>query len=87
MLGAPVLAAWPWLLPTAPAPAGGPLFVLPRGRLAVLGAVALIAFMAEGAMGDWSAIYIRMDLGASPATAAYSFAAFSLTMAPPFLRR
>ena len=32
-------------------------------------------------MGDWSAIYIRMDLGASPATAALGFAAFSLTMA------
>jgi fucose permease len=81
MLGAAVLAAWPALLPTMPAPAGGPLFVLPRGRLAVLGAVALVAFMAEGAMGDWSAIYIRMDLGASPATAAYGFAAFSLTRA------
>ncbi|HSA82981.1 MAG TPA: MFS transporter, partial [Geminicoccaceae bacterium] len=81
VLGASVLAAWPVLLPTAPAPAGGLLFVVPRGRLAVLGAVALIAFMAEGAMGDWSAIYIRMDLGASPATAAWGFAAFSLTMA------
>jgi fucose permease len=32
-------------------------------------------------MGDWSTIYIRMDLGASPATAAWGFAAFSLTMA------
>jgi fucose permease len=81
VLGAAVLAAWPALLPTAPAPAGGPLFVLPRGRLAVLGGVALAAFMAEGAMGDWSAIYLRMDLGTSPATAAYGFAAFSLSMA------
>jgi MFS family permease len=80
-LGVAVLVAWPALLPTTPAPAGGPLFVIPRGRLAVLGAVALVAFMAEGAMGDWSAIYIRMDLGASPATAAWGFAAFSLTMA------
>jgi fucose permease len=81
VLGAAVLAAWPALLPTAPAPAGGPLFVIPRGRLAALGAVALVAFMAEGAMGDWSAIYLRMDLGAAPATAAWGFAAFSLTMA------
>jgi MFS family permease len=64
-----------------PAPAGDPLFVVPRGRLAVLGAIALAAFMAEGAMGDWSAIYLRMDLGASPVTAAWGFAAFSLTMA------
>jgi fucose permease len=81
LLGVAVLAAWPALLPTAPAPAGGPLFVVPRGRLAVLGAIACVAFMAEGAMGDWSAIYIRMDLGAAPATAVYGFAAFSLTMA------
>jgi hypothetical protein len=34
VLGASVLAAWSLLLPTAPAPAGGPLFVVPRGRLA-----------------------------------------------------
>jgi len=81
VLGAAALAAWPALLPTAPAPAGGPLFVLPRGRLAVLGGVALAAFLAEGAVGDWSAIYLRMELGTSPATAACGFAAFSLTMA------
>jgi hypothetical protein len=36
--------------------------------------------MAEGAMGDRSAVYIRMDLGAA-STAANGFAAFSLTMA------
>ena len=70
VLGLAALAAWPALLPTAPAPAGGSLFVVPRGRLAALGAIALVASMAEGAMGDWSAIYIRMDLGAAPATAA-----------------
>jgi MFS family permease len=81
VLGIAVLAAWPMLLPTAPAPAGGPRFVIPRGRLAALGAIALVAFMAEGAMGDWSAIHIRMDLGGAPATAAWGFAAFSLTMA------
>lgn len=81
VLAVAALAAWPALLPTTPAPAGGPLFVVPRGRLAVLGAIPLVAFMAEGAMGDWSAIYIRMDLGAAPATAAWGFAAFSLTMA------
>jgi hypothetical protein len=81
VLGGAVVAAWHGLLPTTPAPVGGPLFVVPRGRLAVLGAIALVAFMAEGAMGDWPAIYIRIDLGAAPATAAWGFAAFSLTMA------
>jgi fucose permease len=81
VLAAAVLAAWRALLPTMPAAAGGPFFVLPRGRLAVLGAIALAAFMAEGAIGDWSALYLRMELGTSPATAAWGFAAFSLTMA------
>jgi hypothetical protein len=55
--------------------------VVPRGRLAVLGGIALAAFMADGAIGDWSAIYLRMELGTSPANAAYGFATFSLTMA------
>jgi MFS family permease len=47
VLGAAAFAAWPALLPTMPAPAGGPLFVVPRGRLAALGVVALVAFMAR----------------------------------------
>ena len=80
-LGTAVLAAWPALLPTAPALADEPLFVLPRGRLIWLGLVAVIGLMAEGAMGDWSAVYLRMDLGATAGTAALGFAAFSLAMA------
>ncbi len=55
--------------------------MLPRGRLVVLGVIAIIGLMAEGAMGDWSAVYIRMDLRATASTAAYGFAAFSLAMA------
>jgi fucose permease len=39
------------------------------------------AFLAEGAMADWSAVYLRDDLGASPALAGGGFAAFSLAMA------
>lgn len=68
-------------LPTAPAGDVGPLFVLPRGNFVVLGAIAFVALLAEGAMGDWSAVYIRMSLGAAASTAAYGFAAFSLAMA------
>ncbi len=81
ILGMAVLTAWPALLPTAPAASDGPLFALPRGRLIGLGAVAVIGLMAEGAMGDWSAVYLRMDLGATAGTAALGFAAFSLAMA------
>jgi MFS family permease len=61
--------------------AGGPLFALPRGHFVALGAIAFVALLAEGAMGDWSAVYIRMNLSAAASTAAYGFAAFSLAMA------
>jgi MFS family permease len=81
VLAIAALAAWPALLPTAPAAVDGPLFVLPRGRLIGLGAIAIIGLMAEGAMGDWSAVYLRRDLGATAGTAASGFAAFSLAMA------
>ncbi len=68
VLGVTVLAAWPARLPTAPAVADGPAFALPRGPLIGLGLVAVIGLMAAGAMGDWSAVYLRMDLGATAGT-------------------
>jgi fucose permease len=55
--------------------------VRPRGRLARLGALAFCGLVAEGAMGDWSAVYLHDGLGSSPAVAALRFAAFSLAMA------
>jgi predicted MFS family arabinose efflux permease len=85
VLGIGVLPALAVLLPTRPAAAGaragGPTFVLPRGRLILLGALALGGLLAEGAMGDWSAVYLRTALGADAGTAAFGFAAFSLAMA------
>jgi fucose permease len=53
----------------------------PRGLLARLGALALVALVAEGAMGDWSALYLRQTLGTTAGLAALGFAAFSGTMA------
>jgi MFS family permease len=81
ILAAAVLIAWRGLLPTPPGGDAGPLFALPRGHFVVLGAIAFVALLAEGAMGDWSAVYIRMNLGAAASAAAYGFAAFSLAMA------
>jgi fucose permease len=46
-----------------------------------LGILALLGLMAEGAMTDWSAVYLHDTLGASPSVAAVGFAAFSLAMA------
>jgi fucose permease len=61
--------------------AGGPVYVAPRGRLLGLGLVALLALLSEGAMVDWSAIYLRQSLGTSASFAATGYAAFSLAMA------
>lgn len=59
----------------------GPVFVLPRGSLLGLGVLAFIVFMGEGAVADWSAVYLRNVFGTSAGFAAAGFAAFSLMMA------
>jgi fucose permease len=78
-LGA-VVAAIPRLLPSSPEPTGVALARPPRALLG-LGLLALLGLLAEGAMADWSAVYLHDTLGASSALAAVGFAAFSLAMA------
>jgi MFS family permease len=56
-------------------------FVRPTSTMIGLGMVAFFALLSEGAMGDWSAVYLRHSLGTTSATAALGYAAFSLTMA------
>jgi predicted MFS family arabinose efflux permease len=58
-----------------------PVLARPTGALLGLGVLTFCALLAEGAMGDWSAVYLHDALGASPARAAAGFAAFSLAMA------
>lgn len=58
-----------------------PVFVKPTGPLLGLGLMAFFILMVEGAMGDWTAIYIEDIPGTTEALAAAGFAAFSLTMA------
>jgi fucose permease len=43
--------------------------------------VALAALLSEGAIADWSAVYLSADLGAGTTMAAAAFAAFSMMMA------
>jgi MFS family permease len=59
----------------------GPAFVRPSRALVGLGILAFLGLLAEGAMADWSAVYLRETLGSSLAVAATGFAAFSLAMA------
>ena len=77
-----VLAAVrPGLLPaSADARAEGPLFARPSRALAALGTLAFCVLLAEGAVGDWSAILLDRETEAGPSLAALGLAAFSLTM-------
>jgi predicted MFS family arabinose efflux permease len=58
----------------------GPSLAAPSRALAALGLVAFCCLLAEGAVFDWSAVYLRRTLEASEVTAAAGLAAFSLTM-------
>jgi MFS family permease len=53
--------------------------LLPRA-LAPLGVIAFAVLLCEGAIGDWSAIYLREHLGSSPAVAARGYVVFALAM-------
>ena len=55
-------------------------FAWPRGPVVVLAVLAMFCFIVEGAIVDWSAIYLRTVAGASLEAAVSGFAAFSLTM-------
>lgn len=49
--------------------------------IVVAGIMALACLLAEGAMADWSAVYLEQDLGTGEGLAATGFAVFSLAMA------
>lgn len=58
----------------------GPYFALPRGVLFFIGALCFVVFLAEGAMLDWSAVFLAEVLAVSPSQAGLGYAAFALTM-------
>src|SRR6478609_1093100 len=55
-------------------------FAWPRGSVLILAVLAMFCFLVEGAMVDWTAIYLQTVAGASLETAVTGFAAFSLAM-------
>ena len=62
----------------APTPSG---FHLPRGVLAVLGGLAALGLIAEGAIYDWSVLYLHQELGSPQPQAALAYGSFSAAMA------
>ena len=71
-----------WLLPAqADAQGAGIAFARITPTLLALGLVAFCVLLGEGAMADWSAVYLHSILGAGAGVAAAGYAAFSTVMA------
>lgn len=61
-------------------PESGGGFAMPPLALIPLGLVAVSVLMGEGAMADWSGVFLHDIAGSSEAVAASGYAAFSVTM-------
>ncbi|MBJ2254185.1 MULTISPECIES: MFS transporter [unclassified Pseudomonas] len=77
-LGA-LLKAAPHLLPYG-SESSGPPFAIPHGVVLFIGCLCFIVFLAEGAVLDWSAVFLSDERGLDEAYAGLGYAAFALTM-------
>ena len=59
----------------------GPVFALPTRALLGVALLVFCVLLSEGAVSNWSAVYLRNALNASASVAALGYASFSLTMA------
>jgi len=57
-----------------------PLFALPTGALVLVGLIAFASSVGEGAMADWSAVFLSTVTGTTEAQAALGYAAFSVML-------
>ncbi len=58
----------------------GPAFAVPRGIVLLIGALAFVLFLAEGAVLDWSAVFLTSVRGVAASYAGLGYAAFAATM-------
>ncbi|MEU0157009.1 MFS transporter [Micromonospora fulviviridis] len=70
----------PYLIPTEPAQRS-PAFSRPSRALLAFGVLAFCVLFAEGSVTDWSAVYLREHLLASPVGAAMGYSGFAMAMA------
>lgn len=71
--------AAPHLLPFG-SESDGPLFAVPRGIVLLLSVLCFIVFLTEGAMLDWSAVFLVSERQMSASYAGLGYAAFAATM-------
>jgi fucose permease len=55
-------------------------FALPKGKVLILGLMCCILFLVEGAMLDWSAVFLTTHRSVAPAQAGFGYAAFATAM-------
>ncbi len=58
----------------------GPYFAIPRGMVLFIGVLCFVLFLVEGAMLDWSAVFLIQVRGMDPSRAGLAYASFSLAM-------
>ena len=71
--------AWAHLLPYG-SRAQGPVFALPHGIVLFIGMLCFICFLTEGAVLDWSAVFLTSARGMQPTYAGLGYAAFAASM-------
>ena len=59
---------------------GGPLFVVPRGIVLLIGVLCFIMYLGEGTIRDWSALFMTVERGVEPSRAGLAYGCFSVTM-------
>jgi predicted MFS family arabinose efflux permease len=74
-----LIKAAPHLLPYG-GKSEGPVFAFPRGVVVFIGGLCFVLFLAEGAVLDWSAVFLTSARGVNPSYAGFGYAAFALTM-------
>ncbi|WP_299148858.1 MFS transporter [uncultured Tateyamaria sp.] len=74
------LARIPWASAPQANTTSTPLFPIPRGALVAVGLIAFCASMGEGAMVDWSALFLVDIAQVSAANAALGYTVFSIAM-------
>ncbi|SDB40397.1 MFS transporter [Pseudomonas sp. NFACC13-1] len=60
---------------------GSPIFVRPTRKVLLLGTLCLLAFLAEGAILDWSAVFLTEERGVEHSIAGLGYATFAVMMA------
>jgi MFS family permease len=71
--------AGPGLLPYGSS-SSGPAFAIPHGVVLFIGVLCFIVFLSEGAMLDWSAVFLTTERGMDASRAGFGYTAFAITM-------